>query len=63
MSAEPSQTILLIDRSEPRFESHTRGEIIKTLKNGGNFESFCSFSAKSSSKLFCPGQENESQDI
>ena len=27
--------ILLIDRSEPRFESHTGGKIRKTLKNDG----------------------------
>ena len=33
VSAEPSRTILLIDRSEPRFESHTGGKITKTLKN------------------------------
>ena len=32
MSAEPSRAILSIDRSEPRFESHTGGEIMKTLK-------------------------------
>ena len=41
VSAEPSQTILLIDRSEPGFESHTGGKIWKTLKNNGNFEVFC----------------------
>ena len=41
VSAEPSQTILLIDRSEPAFESHTEGKIWKTLKNNGNFEVFC----------------------
>ena len=29
LSAEPSQTILSIDRSEPRFESHTGGKIRK----------------------------------
>ena len=32
VSAEPSRAILSIDRSEPRFESHTGGEIMKTLK-------------------------------
>ena len=40
MSAKPSQTILLIDRSEPRFESQTGGKIKKTLKNNENFD-FC----------------------
>ena len=62
VSAEPSRTILLIDRSEPRFESHT-GCKIKTLKNDENFDVFCSFLAKSNSKLFCPDQENERWDI
>ena len=33
VSAEPRQTILLIDRSEPRFENHTGGKIRKTLEN------------------------------
>ena len=32
VSAEPSRAILSIDRSEPRFESHTGGKIMKTLK-------------------------------
>ena len=41
VSAEPSRTILSIDRSEPRFESHTRGKIRKTLKSEGNFVVFC----------------------
>ena len=40
VSAEPSQTILSIDRSEPRFERHTGGKITKTLKNDGNFDGF-----------------------
>ena len=40
VSAKPSQTILT-DRSESRFESHTVGKIAKTLKNDGNFDSFC----------------------
>ena len=34
VSAEPSQTILLIDRSEPRFESLTGGKTTKTWKTG-----------------------------
>ena len=38
--AEPSQTILVIDTSEPRFERHTGGKI-KTLKNDGNLNGFC----------------------
>ena len=41
MSAEPSRTILLTDRSEPRFESHTGGKIRKTLRNNENFAVFC----------------------
>ena len=32
VSLEPSQVILSIDRSEPRFEIHTGGKIRKTLK-------------------------------
>ena len=63
VSAEPSWTILWIDRSEPRFKSHTGGKIRKTLKSDGNFNGFCWFSAKSDSKLFCPDQENERQNI
>ena len=43
MSVELSRTILSIDRSEPRFESHTGGKIRKTLKNDGNFEVFVNF--------------------
>ena len=43
VSAKPSQTILSIDRSEPRFESHMGGKITKTLKNDGNFNGFCYF--------------------
>ena len=38
--AGPSQTILSIDRSEPRFESHTGGKIRKTLKNNEAFDVF-----------------------
>ena len=41
VSVEPSRTILSIDRSEPRFESHTGGKITKTLKIVGNFDGFC----------------------
>ena len=40
VSAEPSQTILSIDRSEPRFESYAGGKIMKTLKNDENFDDF-----------------------
>ena len=43
VSAKPSQTILLIDRSEPRFERHTGCKITKTLKNDGNFNGFVNF--------------------
>ena len=32
VSAEPSRTILSIDRSEPRFESHTGSKTRKTFK-------------------------------
>ena len=62
VTAEPSQTIS-IDRSEPRFESHTGSKIRKTLKNDGNFDVSCKFLAKSHSKLFHPDQENKRQDI
>ena len=41
LSIEPSRTVLSIDRSEPRFESHAGGEIRKILKNGGNFDGSC----------------------
>ena len=41
VSAGPSRAVLSIDRSEPRFESHTGGNIRKTLKNDGNFAVFC----------------------
>ena len=41
VSVEPSRTILSIDRSELKFESHTGGKIRKTLKNGGNFDVVC----------------------
>ena len=58
MSAEPSQTILSTDRSEPGFESHTGGKITKTLKNDENFDE-----PTSDSKLFRTDQENERQDI
>ena len=40
-SAKPSRTILVIDRSKPRFESHTGGKIRKTYKTNGNFNVFC----------------------
>ena len=63
VSAKPSRTILLIDRSEPRFKSHTGGKIKKNLKNGGNFNVFCKFSAKSDLKLFHPDQGNKRTDI
>ena len=41
VSAESSWTILSIDRSEPRFESHTGGKIRITLKYNKNFNGFC----------------------
>ena len=41
VSAKPSQTMLLIDRSEPRFETHTKGKIKKTSKNDENLDIFC----------------------
>ena len=41
ISVKPSQIILSIDRSEPRFESHTEGKIRKTLKHDENFAIFC----------------------
>ena len=41
VSAEPSRTILSIDRSVSSFKSHTGGKIMKTLKNEEHFDSFC----------------------
>ena len=41
VSAEPCQSILSSDRSEPRFKSHTGGKIRITLKNNKNFDIFC----------------------
>ena len=42
VSAEPSWTILSIDRSERMsFECHTGGAIRKNFKNNGNFDIFC----------------------
>ena len=41
VSAEPSRTVLSIDRSEPRFESQTGDKIRKDLKNDGNFDVVC----------------------
>ena len=46
VSAKPSETILLIDRYKPRFESHASGKIRKTLKKDENFDDFCKFLAK-----------------
>ena len=59
VSTEPSGTKLSIDRSEPRFKSHTGGKIWKTLKKDGYFDVFREFSAKSDSKLFRLDKENE----
>ena len=55
--------LVLIDRSEPRFKSHTGATITKTLKNNGDFNGFYKFSPISDSKLFRPDQENERRDI
>ena len=41
VSAESSQTILLIDRSEPRFQNCTGGKIRINLKNNKSFDVFC----------------------
>ena len=50
VSAEPNRTIsLLIDRSEPRYESHTGGNKSITLKRR-----FSQFLAKSDSILWHP---------
>ena len=43
VSTKPSQTMLLIDRSEPRFESYTGHKVRKTLKNDENFAVFVNF--------------------
>ena len=40
VSAESSQTLLSIDRSEPRFESRTGGKIRVTLKNNQKTDVF-----------------------
>ena len=63
MLAKPSRTIILIDRSEPRFEGRTWGKIRKTLKNDENLNVFFYFSAKSDSKLFRLDQKNKRRDI
>ena len=62
VSAESNWSTLLIDRSEPRFDSHAGGKIRITLKNK-NFNVFCKFLAKSDSKFFRPDQENARQNI
>ena len=41
VSAKPGWTILLIDRSEPRFEIRTGGKIMKTLNKDGKLDNFC----------------------
>ena len=41
VSAEPSRTILLIGRSEPRFDGLTGGKIKITLKSNKNIDVFC----------------------
>ena len=43
VSTEPSRSILLIDRSESRFESHAGGKITKTLKKRCKFSRFVDF--------------------
>ena len=43
VSTKPSRTMLLTDRSEPRFESHTGHKVRKTLKNNKNFAVFVNF--------------------
>ena len=43
VSAEPSRTILSIDRSEPRFESRTGGKIRKNLETKGIATFFVNF--------------------
>ena len=40
VSAKSNWTILLTDRFEPRFESHTGGKIRITLKNNKKFDNF-----------------------
>ena len=41
VSAESSQTVLLIDRSEPRFDGCTGGKARITLKNNKIIDIFC----------------------
>ena len=43
MSTESRQTILSIDRSDPRFESNTGGKIKKSLKSDENSTFFVNF--------------------
>ena len=64
VSPKSSQTISLIGRSEPRFESCTGGKIRITFKKSNkNFDIFCQFLSKPDSKLPRPDQENERQDV
>ena len=41
VSAEPIRTIFSIDRSEPRFESHTGSKRRKIFKKDENLDIFC----------------------
>ena len=63
VSAEPSRTVLSIDRSEPRFESQTGDKIRKNFKNDGNFDVFCYVLTKWDSKWFRQDQEDERRNI
>ena len=41
VSTKYSRTVLLIDRSEPRFDGCTGGKIRITLKSNKNIDFFC----------------------
>ena len=43
MSAESSRIVLLIDRSESRFDGRTKGKMRITLNNNKNIEVFVNF--------------------
>ena len=43
LSAKSSRTVLLIDRSEPRFDGRTGGKIRMTLKSKENIDVFFNY--------------------
>ena len=61
MSDEPSRAILSIDRSEPRFKSHTGDKITKTLKNDENFDGFVNFQLHQIQNCFGQNKKQDNQ--